>query len=263
MKVNFVKMTAAGNDFIFIDNYNYNFFLSFSKLARSVCSRRTSVGADGLVVLERSKRCDAKMRIFNSDGSEAEMCGNAIRCFGIFAYSNGIRKKDISVETLSGEKKVHIKKNSVVVNMGKAKNCKLNIPLKIKNKNYILHHVNTGVPHTVLFVPDISKADVNNFGSLIRYHKFFGQAGTNVDFIEIAGKHKIKMRVYERGVEAETLACGTGATASAFISNKLGKTIYPIQIITANNEIININCKKDDLFMDGPVKLICKGEIYI
>lgn len=258
----FSKLSGTGNDFIVIDNRR-KVIANPKKFALAVCDRKRSVGADGVLLVEKSKKTDYKMRIINSDGSEAEMCGNGIRCIGLFTFVKKIAGKQQSVETLSGLKTVTIldaAKGLVDVNMGQPKDERTGLVIKTGGKSLPGCFVNTGVPHTVVLN---SSVDVYEFGRQIRYHKLFKPAGTNVNFVKVAGKNRIEVRTYERGVEAETDACGTGSTASAYITNLLGKTKFPTDVLTSGGDVLKIDADEDgNLYMSGSVTYICEGKIF-
>ncbi|OGF46150.1 MAG: diaminopimelate epimerase [Candidatus Firestonebacteria bacterium RIFOXYA2_FULL_40_8] len=258
----FSKLSGTGNDFIVVDNRKKS-VINVKKFALTVCDRKRSVGADGVLLVEKSSIADYKMRIINSDGTEAEMCGNGIRCIGLFAYLKKIAGKEQSVETLSGLKAVTILsavKGLVDVNMGLPKDEKMGLVINTGGKKFIGAFVNTGVPHTVILDTGV---DVNEYGRQIRYHKVFKPAGTNVNFVKVVNKNTIKVRTYERGVEAETEACGTGSTASAYITNALCKTKFPTKVITKGGDILEIDADEEgNLYMSGNVTYICEGKIF-
>ena len=261
-QIAFSKLSGAGNDFVVIDNRK-KAIKDVKKFALAVCDRKRSVGADGLLLVERSAKASYKMRIINADGSEAEMCGNGIRCVGLFAFFKGIAGKEQAVETLAGVKYVKIldaKKGLVDVNMGQPHDERAGLSIKTGGKSFTGYFVNTGVPHTVILN---DKVEVYGFGRQIRFHKLFKPAGTNVNFVKVTGKNKIKVRTYERGVENETLACGTGSTAAAYITNFLGKTKFPTEVHTRGGDILKIDADEEgNLFMAGNVKYICDGKLF-
>ena len=216
-KIKFTKMVASGNDFIITEVRN------LSELARQICDRKYGIGADGLLQLEKSKKSDIRMRIFNADGSEAEMCGNGARCAALY-----LGKKKVSLETKAGIIKSEVNKDNVKIKLTEPKSIKLDIPIKLGSRILKANFADTGVPHAVIFVEGLERIDVTGLGRAIRYHKQFSPKGANVNFVEIISKDLIKIRTYERGVEDETLACGTGSVASAIISSiKLKKTGQP------------------------------------
>jgi diaminopimelate epimerase len=244
LKVKFTKMHGCGNDFIVLDGINESLKLSdaeLSSLARSMCDRHFGVGADGVLVLLPSTVADFRMRLFNADGSEGEMCGNGIRCAARYFIENVRRSPQVRVETLAGvitvKRIVRNGKNYYAVDMGAPKlraadvpiiwgdpeSPVLDAPIDIPGLGVVrISAVNTGVPHAVVFVEGIDELNVKELGRIIRYHRLFPR-GTNVDFAEITGPNTIKVRTYERGVEDETLCCGTGATAVATVATLLNK----------------------------------------
>ena len=258
-KIEFTKMVASGNDFVVIRGLRAN----LSKLAKNICRRSFGIGADGLLVLEKSKKADMRMRIFNSDGSEAQMCGNGSRCAAYF-----LGKKRLTLETKAGILAAFVKKDNVKIKLSCPSRIKENIVLDIFGRKVKVDFVNTGVPHTVIFVQGLDKIDVFGIGRLVRYAKIFAPAGTNVDFVEVAGKNIIKLRTYERGVENETLACGTGSAASALVFASKSNTSGPIKVHTRGGEILTISFTKEkntfkDVWLEGRVKIVYKGVYYV
>ncbi|MBU4377255.1 MAG: diaminopimelate epimerase [Candidatus Omnitrophica bacterium] len=269
--IEFTKLVATGNDFILIDNARKKVESrvgSLSKLAKLVCARRHSIGADGLLVLEGSRRADVAMRIFNPDGSEPEMCGNGSRCLAYYVAHRGITGNNLSIETQAGVLKAVVRKDMVKVGMTDPEDLRLNIALHSGSETINLAFVNTGVPHAVHIVRSLGAVDVKKIGRQIRYHKIFAPAGTNVDFIKIHGARVISMRTYERGVEDETFACGTGAAASAIIASELKNVRSPVKVRTFGGEALTIYFKKKDsgykdVFLEGAVKLVFDSTIKI
>lgn len=265
-KINFTKAVATGNDFVVIDNRS-GAVKGLSKLAVALCDRKWGIGADGLLVVERSKRADFKMRIFNSDGSEAEMCGNGSRCIALYAKEAGIARGKMTIETMAGILNADVKGQDVKVRLTNPRDLALGVCVRIGSKDYELCFVNTGVPHAIYFVDDIKKADVKGLGPAIRYHEAFAPRGTNADFVEIKDKKSIKVRTYERGVEDETLACGTGSVASALISAECADMKSPVTVETASGEKLKIHFNRSggifkDVYLEGKAKLVFVGEIH-
>lgn len=235
----FWKMHGLGNDYIIVDNRNHQISEEDkSKLAKKLCERHFSIGADGLILAENSENADMKMLIFNSDGSEAEMCGNGIRCFSKFCYENNlVRKKVLLIETLAGLRNTSLTiKNQTVtqieVNMGIPIFEKNNIPMQGQGKcinekiiidgiSLLITCLSMGNPHCIIFVEDIDKYPVKLVGSKIEKHQIFPNR-INAVFVEVLNNKLVKVRVWERGV-GETLACGTGACAAVVAGNILGK----------------------------------------
>jgi len=261
----FYKLTGSGNDFIIIDDRKEKIKeKNFSFLASRLCRRQWSIGADGLIIIRNSKKANFKWHFFNADGSEAEMCGNGGRCVARLAYDLGITKEKLTFETKSGIIYAEVEGNKVKLSLTPPSDLKLNIKLKLNEKDYIVHFVNTGVPHTIILVEDLENIPVKELGRKIRFHPYFQPAGTNVDFVRIISEKEIEIRTYERGVEDETLACGTGAVASAIIAFKLKKLKSPIKVKTKSGEILEIffNEKLTEVFLKGETRFICEGKIF-
>lgn len=272
-RLNFTKMVATGNDFVVIDarsgavrqilGMTLKDKGSLSKSARIICQRRTSVGADGILILEKSKTADFKMRIFNADGTEAEMCGNGLRCAVLFRAKKG----KIKVETIAGLYGAEIKsKDRVEIKMEEPKDIKEDLKIVINDRNIRVNYVDTGVPHAVIFVQGVDDIDVDSIGREIRYHERFKPRGTNVDFVEIIDDKNIKMRTYERGVEGETLACGTGAVASAVMTGFKSQGSKFRQNVHTKGGVLEVSfIKKDrkikEVYLDGEAKIVYKGEV--
>jgi len=232
-RIDFVKTVASGNDFIIVRAARLN----YKKLAKELCKRKFGIGADGLLLVEPSQKADFRMRIFNPDGSEAEMCGNGARCVALWAMQQRAKRprgqaygagkeqraeiKKIKIETKSGIVQAEIKKRYLLkVKMPQPRNLKLDIPVKIDKKTITLNFVKVGVPHAVVFVKNLEKIDVQNLGRKIREHQEFQPEGTNVNFVQVLTDETIRIRTYERGVEEETLSCGTGSVAAAVIAER-------------------------------------------
>ena len=255
-KIDFTKMVASGNDFIVVNR-------ALGNLARKICDRKFGIGADGLLVLEKSKRADVKMRIFNADGSEAEMCGNGARCAALFTG-----KKNLLIETKAGIIDSQVQGDNVKIKLTIPKNIKLDMPLKVNRRILHLNFINTGVPHVVIFTEGLDKFNIIGLARFIRYHKRFAPKGTNVNFVEALDKDVIKVRTYERGVEDETLACGTGSVASALIFALKNSAANKVYVYTKGGEILKVYFKRSgksfsNVWLEGIVKIVCKGEFYV
>lgn len=267
-EIAFTKLQGAGNDFIVIDNRKSLLKRDLPAWARKLCKRRVSVGADGLILVERSKRAHVKMRIFNPDGSEAEMCGNGVRCLAAFVAAKKITPKTFTVETQSGIIQARVTGQRVKARLVDPKDLRMNINLIVDNRQENLHFVNTGVPHAVKIVDDLAQAPVVEQGRAIRTHKFFAPAGTNVNFVSIVSDRAIAVRTYERGVEDETLACGTGSTASALIAAAIKNLKSPIEVRTSGSEKLKIYfTHKDagfhDVYLEGDIVRVYEGRIAV
>jgi diaminopimelate epimerase len=271
MEINFSKLTAAGNDFVLIDNRNdiipkenYQF------LAKKLCDRKYSIGADGLILLENSENKDFKMKYLNSDGSHACMCGNGGRSVARFAYDLGLVSSKMVFETDAGVINAEIlSQNIVKLDLYTPKGLKQNIELQVKDKNFNVDFINTGVPHVVVFVDDVESVDVFKYGRLIRNNGIFSPQGTNVNFVQVLGKNKLSVRTYERGVEGETLACGTGITASGIISVLKGFVKSPVKIVSRGGDELSVsfdvdsNLQISNVVLEGSAIISFKGVINI
>ena len=270
--ISFTKMESGGNDFIIIDNRKKVLPRGLSKLAVNLCQRRCSIGADGLILLERAGKADYRMRIFNPDGSEPEMCGNGARCLARFAFIKGIASANTVMETKAGNVEAWVKGKKVKVRLGNPSDINLNFKISLKSHgSQKVNFINTGVPHAVVFVPALNKVDVKNLGRAIRYHQRFIPSGANVNFVTLQGRNSIYIRTYERGVEDETLACGTGAVASVLISGLQGKVSSPVEVHTRGGETLKVeyvikkNMKGIEKFkgvwLEGEVRVVYEGEV--
>jgi diaminopimelate epimerase len=263
----FYKMSGAGNDFIVIDNRsNIMPAIPFNEFAFLVCRRKISVGADGLILVEPSSSADFKWRFFNSDGSTAELCGNGARCVARFAFLNGIAGHEMSFETLGGLVSATVTNERVRVKMPDPSNLVLYDTVEVLDDVLPISRVYTGVPHVVMMTSRLSEMDVVGLGRQIRFHPAFGSAGTNVNFVEPELDGLVAIRTYERGVEDETLACGTGSVAAAIVvSLKLGKE-SPVHVLTRSGVCLDIHFREaggmfTDVFLEGDARIIYKGEL--
>ena len=234
---------------------------------RKVCTRKVSVGADGVILIEPSPRVNFKWRFFNSDGSEAEMCGNGGRCVARFAVLKGIAPAKLSFETLAGIIEAEVFGRQVKLQMVQPTGLKLNLEVPIDGQTHQLHFINTGVPHAAKLVDDAAAAAVKDLGRKIRFHGKFQPAGTNANFIQPVDRKHLKVRTYERGVEDETLACGTGAVASALIAAKIGLVDSPVEVQTTGGEILKIYFQLkgeefDRVFLEGDTRLVYEGDLW-
>jgi len=264
-EIRFTKMVGSGNDFIIIDNRNQEFRIgNLKSFIKKICSRRSSIGADGVILIENSRRADFKWQFFNADASEAEMCGNGARCAARYAFLNKISGKKLSFETLAGLVEAEIKGERVKLRLTEPTGIKLGIKLKISGKERELNFINTGVPHVVYFVSDLENCRVEDMGREVRFHKEFSPAGTNVNFVKHINGNCLKIRTYERGVEGETLACGTGAVASAIVASCLGKVKPPVKVIPKSGKSLKIYFDKKEkqyhnVFLEGEARLVYEG----
>jgi diaminopimelate epimerase len=262
----FTKMNGAGNDFILFDNRTQEFDLDRNQIAQ-LCDRHRGIGADGILLLEKpTNHADFRMRYFNADGGEAEMCGNGARCFARFANKVGGQKAKISFETPAGVISAEFGGDLVTLRMTEPTDLRLAVDLPVAAENKTVHFINSGVPHVVIPVAKIDDVDVRREGAAIRHHKMFSPNGTNVNFIEKRGPNKIAIRTYERGVEDETLACGTGIVASALIFAASENTSGPINVIARGGDELEVGFEKSgdrfrNVTLTGPAEFVFEGTI--
>jgi diaminopimelate epimerase len=267
MVVNFTKMSGAGNDFVMIDNRAQTIPLD-AALAVRLCDRHRGIGADGLIALTpcASGNADWAWDFFNSDGSRGEMCGNGARCFGRFVRRLTGSKEGFTFETLAGIIAVRFKGEAVAVTLTAPRDLRLHQKVPLSAGLTAIHSLDTGVPHAVLFVPDADRAMVQNLGSEIRRHAHFAPRGTNVDFVQLLGGNAIRVRTFERGVEGETLACGTGVTASALIAAELHQLQSPVAVQVQGGEMLEVSFEKNgglftNVSLSGPADFVFEGTI--
>ncbi|MDR3624227.1 MAG: diaminopimelate epimerase [Chlamydiales bacterium] len=265
-KILFSKYSGAGNDFILVDDRSSLFPADDKNFIRQICHRQHGIGADGLILLQNSTKANFRFRIFNADGSEAEMCGNGVRCFAKFTQELGFKNDSFMLETMQRILQVSFIGSKVAVDMGTATNIHWDIKLQLKTGEKLLHFLDTGVPHAVLFVESLNTFDVVNAGKEIRFHPLFQPKGTNANFVEITNQNKLHIRTYERGVEGETLACGTGVTAAALTAAHIYNLPSPINVQTHSQETLTISFKKENnafsqVIMTGNAQLIFQGNI--
>jgi len=260
-KVEFIKMSASGNDFILVDNRAgelYQKHRDINDFVVKICRRHHSVGSDGLILIQESRNADFCWRFFNADGSEANMCGNGGRCAARFAFIKGIAGEKMAFETGAGIIKAEMEGTKVKLQLTTPTDLKLDYSIKLENKEIFINSVNTGVPHAVLLSDDIDHVPVEELGRIIRFHAAFGEKGTNVDFVKVIDKTNLVLRTYERGVEAETYACGTGAVASGVILKEKGLIESPVNILTKGGETLKVYVD-DEVYLEGDTKIIYVG----
>ena len=273
----FVKMSGTGNDFIIIDHRDpFIDEADQSEFARIVCRRKFSVGADGLILIENSETADFRWQFYNGDGSKAEMCGNGARCAARFAFEKNIAPATMRFETAAGEIEAFVlggPDESVKIRLTAPEDLRLNIPVALGSVEQTLHFINTGVPHTVVLVNDAGDVPVAAWGREIRFHEIFQPAGTNTNFAQVISNNTLMVRTYERGVEGETMACGTGAVASALVAAYLEQVEPPVTVITSGGEELTIHFsltgdendrhldRAAGIFLEGPAHIIYKGQL--
>jgi diaminopimelate epimerase len=268
VKIPFYKMSGSGNDFIIIDNRKGILEgVNLPEWVEKVCRRGFSIGADGVILVENSPQADFKWRFFNADGGEAEMCGNGGRCVARFASLTGIAGRSLSFDTLCGVMKAEVIGERVKLRMGDPSDVRLDYPISIDGSEYIVSSINTGVPHVVQMVEDLENYDISKFGPAIRFHQLYQPDGTNADFIEVRDVHTINIRTYERGVEDETLACGTGAVASALIGASKDLASSPVSVYPSSGEVLTVYFGEKgsgftDIFLEGDARVAYEGQLW-
>jgi len=259
-EIAFTKMTGTGNDFIVFDNRPRLFSGEESTFFHEICQRRTSIGADGILLVEKGDSAPVRMRYFNSDGFESTMCGNGARCAAYFAWKKRmVPDRSLLLEALDGVHRVIVEGERITLEMAR--------PHGFRSKPGILREsefteggfIDTGVPHYVVFVQDVEKVDVDNLGSFYRNHDTFVQ-GTNVNFVQLLGKSRIRVRTYERGVEEETLSCGTGCVASSLIASNHHGYTSPVTVLAHGGRLtVQFDEAWENIFLIGPVEIVYEG----
>ncbi len=272
----FFKMTGSGNDFIIIDNRSQ--FITADQgppLTRLACRRNLSLGADGLILIENDPEVDFRWRFYNADGSEAEMCGNGSRCAARFVFLKGIvPKREMAFRTLAGIIRAEIMGERVKVRMTPPHRLHMDISLPLESGLLDVHFIDTGVPHVVHFVADktvLEKVAVFPLGRTLRYHSHFQPAGTNANFATVCDRHHMAVRTYERGVEAETLACGTGSIAATLVAAARNLVTSPVEVLTQSGETLTIHFAQPtaqgapefaEVYLEGDAKVVCEGILW-
>ena len=269
MLFEFTKMNGAGNDFILFDNRGGAVTLSAGQIVR-LCDRHAGVGADGLIGLIPGAwgRGDWGWQFHNSDGSEAEMCGNGARCFARYIQQVTGGPDRFTFETVAGIIGAHVDGERVTVDLTAPAALRLNESLALKSGAEAVHSLDTGVPHAVVYVPDADQAMVSDLGREIRFHPHFAPRGTNVNFVQVLGPDRIRVRTYERGVEGETLACGTGVTAAALISSRLHGFRSPVHVRVQGGGELAVTFQTHgedfrDVQLTGPADFVFPARIEI
>lgn len=287
-RIDFTKMVASGNDFVVLETKSQAAAIAKpGDLAKQICDRKFGIGADGMLLLEpksyaAAAKADIRMRIFNPDGNEVDMCGNGARCCArYFSFQlSSVSNQPIKIETKAGILEAFVSGDMVKLKMFDPRSISLNFQLVVAPRNFgtrndelIANYINTGVPHVVIFVEDLKNTDVITLGRQIRYHKKFAPQGTNADFVEVLGKDDIAVRTYERGVEDETLACGTGCVAGALIytldadtGKSQQKNHHSVSVHTKSGEILKVCFDKKgqkftNVFLEGSAKIVYKGSL--
>lgn len=265
MKINFSKLSGAGNDFIVIDNRDSSIQLSSAKI-RELCTRRSGIGADGLILVEPSLEYDFSMNFHNADGFQGSMCGNGGRCAAYFAFVTGIpagKDNSYTFEANSNRYEAWITSDESV-------KLQMLAPVGLRNnleiEGLVCHSINTGSPHAIIYVTDLPNVMVNDIGSTIRHKTDIFPGGTNVNFIEITSPETLSIRTFERGVEDETFACGTGTVAAAIMSYHLGKiSSTNVHVNVKSGDILQVQFSEnmDNVFLTGPARVIYEGSFTL
>ena len=264
MKLPFTKVHGAGNDFV-VFTYPEQSDDYFAKIAPSICDRRKGIGADGLLLVRRDPGHDFRMVYFNADGSRAEFCGNGARALVLYMWKEGMAPRKMRFVSDAGVHKGLVKEGDPYVSLPDPKDVQLD--LSLPEFSFPLHFADSGVPHVVVFVDDLASFDVNGVGRSIRNHPYFSPDGTNVDFVKLEEDNSISVRTYERGVERETLACGTGAVAAAAVINRLKGIKSPIELNFPGG-LLRVNFESDasnptEVMLGGQTAVVFKGEIEL
>lgn len=269
MTLKFWKMNGAGNDFVMLDNRDLSLSLPGSAIAR-LCDRHRGVGADGVLLAEPGRDGgDFRMRYYNADGGEAEMCGNGARCFARFVNRlHSDKLGAVKFETLAGMISAEFPGDQVRINMSAPHNLRLNRALDVAGEKLTVHSINTGVPHAVVFVDDLEGTDVLRLGAALRHHEAFAPKGTNANFAKITRPGQIAIRTYERGVEGETLACGTGMVACALVSHALHQFASPVSVAVKGGDTLQVGFEPSGaeygkVTLHGPADFVFQGETQI
>lgn len=263
--LHFTKMNGAGNDFVVIDNREGQNALGREAIAR-LCDRHRGVGADGLLAVEPARNgADFRMRYYNSDGGEAEMCGNGARCFARFASRLAGKSGQLRFETPAGVITADLVGDAVRLGMSEPQDLRLNLAVPLEQETLAVHSVNTGVPHAVVFVNGLENTAVVPLGAALRYHALFAPKGTNANFIEQTGPNAIAIRTYERGVEGETLACGTGVVAAALVFHEIKGAQSPVSVRVRGGDSLQVAFEGSagnyrNVTLTGPADFVFEGE---
>jgi diaminopimelate epimerase len=267
--LHFTKMNGAGNDFVMLDNRDGSLALTDTQIAR-LCDRHRGVGADGLLLVEKPEsQADFRMRYYNADGREAEMCGNGARCFARFVDKLAPAENGkLTFETPAGAISATLCGDQVSLAMSQPGPFAEGVELDAAGEKLTVYSINTGVPHAVVLVEDLDGTDVHNLGAALRHHHHFQPRGTNVNFVRQLGPQDLAIRTYERGVEAETLACGTGVVASALTVAALTGAESPIRVLVKGGDTLSVDFLRsgdgfDHVVLTGPADFVFEGDIAV
>ena len=268
--LNFTKMNGAGNDFIMVDNRQQTLHFTNAQIAR-LCDRHRGIGADGLLAVEPSQHgADVRMRYYNADGGEVEMCGNGARCFARYVQKiiGGGGRPSLSFETQAGQLSASYEGELVRLAMSNPHSLALNARLPVADTTLDVHFINTGVPHAIVIVDDLENTPIVKWGAALRYHEHFAPKGTNANFMKVLRPNHIAIRTYERGVEDETLACGTGMVASALVHHLLHGATGPVSVDVRGGDTLHIGFTASgheftDVTLTGPADFVFDGQVSV
>lgn len=268
MQLNFHKMHGAGNDFILIDDRALCFPLTDTNLIRRLCERNNGIGSEGLILLQPAEQASFKMLFFNPDGHKAGMCGNGARCAALLAYKLKIAPDRMTFDTEAGPVQAEIHPAGIQIGVPAPKPGRLRQKLVLNDATITYHFIETGVPHTVIEIKNLENVNIRELGSALRRHEAFAPEGTNVDFMAVTACGSLRVRTYERGVEAETPACGTGIMACALVAGQLGLVSPPVKATCAHGDILEVNYELTagafhNVSLRGPAVFVFEGTLEI
>jgi len=267
MRIPFYKMHGAANDFILVDDRAGTFPIADRGWIARIAARRTGVGCEGVILIQPSQSSSFRMRFLNPDGGEVEMCGNGARCVARLAHEIGAAPGSMTIETVAGELRAAMTGDGLVrLTMTDPKDWRPAASLRIGAETIAYGFVNSGVPHAVVEVPDVAAVDVARLGAAIRRHGDFQPKGTNANFAQVTGPSAIRVRTFERGVEAETLACGTGMVASALVLARAGRITLPATVVPASGDTLHVGAdvhgdRWTGVTLTGPAEHVFRGEL--
>ncbi len=265
-RITFWKATGAGNDFVLVDNRSLTLKADPATLAPTLCSRHFGVGADGLILLEPSSSADFLMRYYNADGSTGGMCGNGGRCAARLAFHLGVGGRFMRMEALEYVYAAEILQDTVKLAMKDVSGIRVEEKIRIGSTVRKVWYLDTGAPHAVVFADGLESVNVEGLGKKIRHHEAFAPGGANADFVEIEGASALSLRTYERGVESETMACGTGAIAAAVVAEYCREVEPPVSVRVKSGETLIVNFSREgstitSISLEGPASILFKGKL--
>ena len=257
-------MQGAANDFVLVDDRSGAFPCADKAWLAHIAERRRGVGCEGIVLIQPSTKADFRMRFFNPDGAEVEMCGNAARCVARLAREIGAAPATMTIDTVAGILRAEVFDDQVKLGMTPPKDWRMQRSLTVDGRQIRYSFVNSGVPHAIVEPDDLDGCDVQSLGRAIRSHKDFAPAGTNANFIRVTGPQSLRIRTYERGVEAETLACGTGIVAASLVAARLCRATPPASVTAAGGDMLTVDFRlaadgAEDVTLLGPAVHVFEG----